>query len=162
MAKAKGALVISTVSSPAKARLARAAGADHTIDYKSENVGERVMAITGKAGVDAVVEVDLSANAALIPSVIRPKGTVVVYGTGPRAEIPATFCLVNSVKLLFMIVYELSPEERRRAVEGVTRLLEQKKLVHNIGATFTLDQIVQAHEAQESGKVTGNIVLTVG
>ncbi len=45
-AKARGATVITTVSSAAKAKLARDAGADHTIDYKTENVGERVMALT--------------------------------------------------------------------------------------------------------------------
>src|SRR5262245_29190060 len=66
-AKALGAVVLTTVSSEAKARLARAAGADQVIDYRRENVGERVMALTGKAGVDAVVEMDLAANARLYP-----------------------------------------------------------------------------------------------
>ena len=51
-AKAQGATVITTVSSPEKAKAAREAGADHTIDYKRESVGERVMEITGKRGVD--------------------------------------------------------------------------------------------------------------
>src|SRR5690349_11618675 len=112
-AKARGASVITTVSSPEKAQVARAAGADHTVDYRRENVGERVAALTDKAGVDAVIELDLAANAHLIPAVLRPKGTVVVYGTGkPEAQIPATFCLVNSVRLQFVFVYELSPDER--------------------------------------------------
>ena len=165
-AKARGAKVIATVSSAAKAKIAREAGADHTIYYKSENVGERVMAITGKAagagGVDAVLEVDLTANAALIPTVLRPKGAVVVYGTGSQAQIPASFCLVNSIRLLFMLVYELSPDERRRAVDGITKMLEANTLIHNVAATFPLDRIVEAHEAQESGKVSGNIVLKMG
>jgi NADPH2:quinone reductase len=164
MAKARGAAVIATVSSAAKAKLAREAGADHTVDYKAENVGERVAAITGKpvtagGGVDAIVELDLTANAALIPAVLRSRGKVVIYGTGPQAQIPGSFCLVNTVSLLFFLVYELSPEERRRAVDGVTRMLEANKLIHNVGATFPFDQIVAAHEAQESGKVAGNIVL---
>jgi len=60
-AKAAGATVITTVSSPDKAAVARKAGADHAIDYKRENVGERVMAITGKKGVDATVELDVAA-----------------------------------------------------------------------------------------------------
>ena len=163
-AKARGAAVIATVSSAAKAKLAREAGADHTIDYKAENVGERVAAITGKAagaggGADAVIELDLSANAALIPAVLRPRGKVVIYGTGPQAQIPASFCLVNTISLLFFLVYELSPEERRRAVEGVTRMLEANALKHNVGATFPFNQIVAAHEAQENGKIAGNIVL---
>ena len=86
-AKARGATVITTVSSPEKAAAAREAGADHTIDYKREDVGERVMEITGKRGVDAVIEMDLAANAKLIPVVLRPKGSVIVYGTGAAAAI---------------------------------------------------------------------------
>jgi NADPH2:quinone reductase len=166
-AKAQGAKVVATVSSAAKAKLAGDAGADHTIDYKAENVGERVAAITGKppgagGGVDAVIEMDLTANAALLPAVLRPKGTVVVYGTGPQAQLPASFCLVNSIALKFMLVYELSSEERRRAVDGVSRLLEQNKLLHNVAATFPFKDIVAAHQSQESGGVAGNIVLQMG
>ena len=70
-AKARGATVITTISSPEKAKLAREAGADHTIDRKTEDVGARVVALT-KGGVDAVIELDLTANAALLPSVLRP------------------------------------------------------------------------------------------
>jgi NADPH2:quinone reductase len=101
-AKARGATVIATISSDRKAQVARAAGADHTIDYRRDEVGERVMAITGKRGVDAVVEVDLGANAALLPAVLRPRGRVVVYGTGAQATIPSQFCLVNNIELLFV------------------------------------------------------------
>ena len=161
-AKARGATIVTTVSSPAKAKISRDVGADHVIDYKTEAVGERVAAITGKTGVDAVIEVDLTANAALLPQVLRPKGVVVVYGTGAQAEIPASFCLVNSIKLLFMIVYELAPDERARAIADITRMLEANRLVHNVAATFPLDQIVAAHQAQEQGKTMGNIVLRVG
>ena len=94
-AKARGATVIATVSSAEKAKVARDAGADHTIDYKTENVGERVAALT-KGGVDAVIEVDLTANAHLLPSVLRPRGTLVVYGTGPQVQFPGSFCLQST------------------------------------------------------------------
>ncbi len=105
-AKAVGATVITTVSSPDKAKAAKEAGADHAIDYKRENVGERVMELTSKRGVDAMIEMDLTANAKLIPGVLRPKGSVIIYGTGPDATIPAAFCLVNSIRLQFFLVYE--------------------------------------------------------
>ena len=84
-AKARGATVITTISSAEKAAAAREAGADHCIDYKHEDVGKRVAEITGERGVDAIIEIDFSANARLIPSVLRPKGSVVVYGTGAEA-----------------------------------------------------------------------------
>ncbi len=89
-AKMAGATVITTISSPEKAAVARAAGADHTIDYKRENVGERLGAITGRKGVDAVIELDVAANAKLLPQVLRPRGKVVVYGTGAaEGSVPA-------------------------------------------------------------------------
>jgi NADPH2:quinone reductase len=162
-AKARGATVITTISSTAKAEVARAAGADHVVDYIRENVGERVAAITGKAGVDAVIELDLAANAGLIPAVLRPKGTVVVYGTGrPEVQIPASFCLVNSIRLRFMLVYELTADERDRAIADITRMLAANALVHNVAARLPLADIVAAHQMVEQGKAIGNVVMEVG
>ena len=123
-------------------------------------MGERVAAFTGKTGVDAVIELDLAANAGLIPTVLRPKGTVVVYGTGkPEAQIPATFCLVNAVRLQFVFVYELTPEERARAVDDITAMLKANALVHNVAKTFPLAEIVAAHQLVESGTAVGNVVM---
>ena len=124
--KALGATVLATISSPEKAAVAREAGADQTIDYKREDVGERVMELTGKRGVDAVIEMDLAANAKLIPFVLRPKGSVIVYGTGAAAaSLPAFFCLTQSIRVQFFLVYELDTRERERAVSGIGRALEQ-------------------------------------
>jgi NADPH2:quinone reductase len=158
-AKAKKAKVITTVSSPGKAAVAREAGADQVIDYKKENVGERVMDITGKRGVDAVIELDLTANAKLIPSVLRPKGTVVVYGTGPEAVLPAAFCLVNSIRLQFFLVYELDAKERERAVSDINDALKSRMLINRLAhPTFSLAQTAAAHEAVERGSI-GNVIL---
>jgi NADPH2:quinone reductase len=159
-AKRKGATVITTISSPAKADLARAAGADHTIDYRREDVGERVMALTAKRGVDAVIEMDLAANAKLLPGVLKPDGVVAVYG-GSAAEpaIPFQFLLQNSITLRFFIVYLMPAQLRARATAEITRLLEQGALIHNVAQTFALADIVAAHEAVESGKAMGNVVV---
>ena len=160
-AKARGATVLTTVSSAEKAKLARDAGADHTIDYKRENVGERVAALT-KGGVDAVIDLDLTANAPLIPVTLRPYGTLVVYGTGPQVQFPGSFCLVNNITVKFMLVYELTPEARGRAIADITRMLAAGRLIHNVAARFGLDDIVAAHEAVEQGRAIGNVVLTLG
>jgi NADPH2:quinone reductase len=161
-AKARGATVITTISSEAKAKLAREAGADHLIDYKRENVGERVKALTGGRGVDSVVELDFAANAKLLPDVLRPKGSVVIYGTGkPAAEMPMQFCLGNAIRLQFIFVYELNAAERERAIAEIMWLLRQGKLIHNIAQTFPLAEIAAAHEAVESGKVAGNVVVKI-
>ncbi len=160
-AKTRGATVIATVSSAEKAKIARDAGADHTIDYKTENVGERVMALT-KGGADAVIELDLTANAALLPGVLRPRGTLIVYGTSPQVQFPGSFCLVNNITVKFMLVYELTTDERARAVTDITRMLEANRLIHNVAKTFPLDDIIAAHETVEAGKTAGNVVMQVG
>jgi NADPH2:quinone reductase len=159
-AKKRKATVITTVSSPAKAEIARQAGADHVIDYKREDVGERVMAITGKRGVDAVIEMDLAANARLLPNVLAPNGVVAIYGSGAaEASIPFQFLLQNSITMQFFLVYLMPQAERERATADITRMLERNELIHNVAQTFDLGDMVAAHEAVESGKAMGNIVV---
>ena len=161
-AKKRKATVITTVSAPAKAEIARQAGADHVIDYKREDVGERVMAVTGKRGVDAVIEVDLAANARLLPDVLAPNGVVAIYGSGaPAASIPFQFLLQNSITMKFLFVYLMPQEQRARATAEITRMLEGGELVHNVAQSFELGDIVAAHEAVESGKALGNIVVRI-
>ena len=159
-AKKRKATVITTVSSPAKAEIARQAGADHVIDYKREDVGERVMAITGKRGVDAVIEMDLAANARLLPNVLAPNGVVAIYGSGAaEASIPFQFLLQNSITMQFFLVYLMPQAERERATADITRMLERNELIHNVAQTFDLGDMVAAHEAVESGMAMGNIVV---
>jgi NADPH2:quinone reductase len=161
-AKGLGATVLTTISSPAKAAAAREAGADHVIDYKREDVGERVMELTDKRGVDAVIEMDLAANAKLIPFVLRPKGSVIVYGTGaPTVSLPAYFCLTQSIGVQFLLVYELDTREREHAVSAINRALAQCKLINRVAQpTYALADIAAAHEAVERGTL-GNVIVTL-
>ena len=160
-AKLRGARVITTVSSPAKAALAQRAGADHVVDYKREDVGARVADITGKAGVDAIIEVDISAGAPLWPVILRPHGTVIVYGAGPQATIPGSFCLTNNINIRFILVYEMHGGEIDRAVADISKFLAENRLVHNIATTLPLTDIVRAHETVEQGAVAGKVVLQI-
>jgi NADPH2:quinone reductase len=161
-AKARGAVVITTVSSDEKATLARQAGADHVIDYKRENVGAAVMDLTDQAGVDAVIEMDLAANAGLYSGILHARSQVVVYGTGKaESQIPSQFLLVNAVTLSWIFVYELTKEERAAAVAAITGMMAARRLVHNVALTLRLDQVIEAHETVEQGKAAGNVVLTI-
>ena len=161
-AKARGAVVITTVSSEAKAKLARDAGADHVIDYKRDDVAAAVMDLTDKAGVDAVIEMDLAANAKLYPGILHPRSKVVVYGTGsPDASVPAQFMLVSANTLQWIFVYELTVAERAAALDTIGTLLAQKRLIHNVALTVPLAEMVRAHETVEQGKVAGNVVVTL-
>jgi NADPH:quinone reductase len=160
-AKKRNATVITTVSSPAKAELARRAGADHVVDYKREAVGERVMAITGKRGVNAVIELELAANARLLPDVLAPDAIVAIYGSGaPEASIPFQFLLQNNITLKFFLVYLMNPQERARATAEITNMLERGDLLHNVARTYALDDVAAAHEMVESGTAMGNVVIS--
>ncbi len=154
------ARVIATVSSPDKARHALEAGADEVIDYKREDVTERVMALTGGRGADRVVEVDIAGNAALLPKVVARDGLCVVYGSNaPQACLDFGPMILSGAAVRFFIVYELSPEARQRGIADLTRWMTDSRLRHSIGATFPLDAVVEAHELVESGRVIGNVVV---
>lgn len=161
-AKAHGARVITTVSSPAKAEVARKAGADHVIDYRREDVAARMMEITANRRVDAVIEVELGVNAKLYPAILRPRGTVIVYGTGAEATLPAAFCLTNNITIRFILVYEMTENEIARALADITAMLKAGRLVHNVAKSYPLNDIIVAHEALESGTMIGKVILTVG
>ena len=69
-------------------------------------------------------EMDLTANAKLIPAVLRPKGSVIIYGTGAGTS-AGGLCLVNSICLQFFLVYELDAAERERALSAINDALGQ-------------------------------------
>lgn len=163
MAKLKGAAqVIATVSSEAKAEVAREAGADETIDYRREDVAARVKALTDGRGVDRIVEVAFDANVGLLPDVLAPHGDVVVYGMGTRdVTVPAGAMMQRNNRILMILVYELLPADRRQALEEVTRMLSDGSLVHNVALRCPLSEIAAAHEAVERGTLVGNVVLDI-
>jgi len=160
-AKAKGARVITTVSSDEKAAAAREAGADETINYKNDDVIARVMELTAKRGADAMIEMDFTANAHLMPGVLKPKGSVIIYGTGAQATVPAFFCLTQSIRLQFFLVYELDAAERAHAITGINAALEAGSLINRVAQpTYALEDIAAAHEAVERGTI-GNVIVTI-
>ncbi len=162
LAKLRGARAITTISNDAKAAHARAAGADATINYRTENVGERVLALTDGQGVDALIEMDLSGNAPLYPAILRPHATIVVYGTSTGdATLPALWLMQNSITLRLFLVYELSTADRAAGVAELTDLLEHGRLIHTVARRLPLEAIAEAHEIVERGAVMGNVVLDI-
>lgn len=155
--------IITTVSSPEKAALALAAGADVTINYRTESVVHRVLEETQGEGVDRVIEMDIAANAAIDMEVVRPDGQWVVYGSGARQFTLPFFPMISrNFGVRFFIVYNLSSSDRRRAIKVLTEFLRQERLQHNIGMKLPLALIAEAHQAVENGTVTGNVVLSIG
>lgn len=164
MAKLAGATrVFATVSGPEKARLAREAGAELALDYRSEDVAARMQEATGGTGVDRVIEVDLAANIAASMAAVRNGGQIVVYGSG-KSEIPVSFfpAIVRNLLIRFFIVYNLEPQDRATAISTLTGWLEQGRLRHMIAARHPLAAIADAHEQVERGAAVGNVIIETG
>jgi NADPH2:quinone reductase len=162
-AKLRGSRVITTVSGPEKATHARKAGADVVINYRSENVDERVKALTDGRGIDALIEMDLSTNGKDYPNILRPHATVVIYGmTSNEATLPMLWMMRNSITFRLFLVYDLCVGDRDACLIELGALLQSNRLIHTIGRRLPLRDIAAAHELSERGEVIGNIVLDIG
>jgi NADPH:quinone reductase len=161
-AKRKGATVLTTVSTEVKAEHALRAGADHVIRYRDEDVAARVKALTGGQGVDAVIEMDLTANAKLYPACVRPHATLVVYGMGATESTLPTFWLMRSqATMKFVVIYEISEDDRQAGLDELDALLREGALQHTVGLRLPLADIARAHDLVEHGQVLGNVVLDI-
>ena len=156
------ARLIATVSSDAKGKIAIAAGADAFINYKTEDVGQRCLALTGGRGIDRIIEMDLAANIQSDLAALRSDGEIVVYGSG-AAEIAVPFfaSILKNTRYHFFIVYNLNAADRASALARVSRLLRENKLKHQIAARMPLSKAAEAHRLVESGQAVGNVVLDI-
>jgi NADPH2:quinone reductase len=160
--KARGATVIATVSSAAKAALASEAGANHVIDYRREDIAQKVQAATGGIGADAMIEVNFTANAARYPGLLRAHPTIVVYGiTGSEATLPVLWLMQNSATVKFFTIYDISADDRQGCLRELQGLLAAGRLTHRIGLRLGLSECARAHDIVEQSEVTGNVVLDV-
>jgi NADPH2:quinone reductase len=154
--------IITSISGDAKAAHAKAAGADHCVNYKTGNLVEQIRELTGGRGVDRLVDLDIAGHGKLLPDIIAKDGLVAAYGTNnQQVGVEFTRMIVQGIGIRFFIVYELATDVRRAAEAHLTRLLEAGTLQHAIAATYPLDKIVEAHEAVEQGKHIGNVVVTM-
>jgi NADPH:quinone reductase len=163
IAAGRGARVIATASA-ARADHALSAGAAAVIDYKTEDVARRVLDLTEGKGADGVIDMDFSTTAPLLSAgILAPHGKLVGYGSNIRGDnaVPFADVLFKSLTLQFFLVYELTPGERRAALEDLRTLLENGALTHSIGARFPLTDIAAAHMEVEKGRVLGNVVLDI-
>ena len=156
-----GGRVIGTVGSEAKAAHARAAGLQEAIFYKTEPVPERVKALTHGRGADVIIDMDFSTTARWASEgALAAHGQVVCYGSN-ALEVPLPFrpWLYQSMGVRFFLVYDLTPADRRVAVQRLSDMLARQQLQHSIGARFGLAQIAQAHRTVEAGQTVGNVVI---
>jgi NADPH:quinone reductase len=163
LAKWAGATVIATVSSSEKAALAAMAGADHAVNYRTGDTAAEILKLTGGAGVDRIVDVDFGANLPVSVKVLKVNGTITTYASmgEPEPKLPFYALMAKNATIRPVLLYTMPERAKDEAVRDIAHLVETGRLVRTIGARFSLERIVEAHQAQESGKVTGNIVVDV-
>jgi NADPH2:quinone reductase len=163
LAKWGGARVIATISSDSKAQEAREAGADHVINYRTEDVVTEVKRVTDGEGVDRIIEVDFGGNLSTSLQILKLEGVIAGYASRGDAEPKVSFRALMQKNLTVRIVFAYTMPESAKAAAAadVTRALEEGALKPRIGARMPLDQVADAHEAVEQGSVIGNIVLMV-
>ena len=163
IAKWNGARVVTTVSGEAKAAVARAAGADLSINYKTDSVVERVQEFTSGQGVDRVVEVEFGANLEITRQLIKRGGVIAAYGSMAQRTptLPFYDLMFKHVTLRLLLVYCLSDTQRSDACALIAGALKANALTPEIGARFGLYDIVKAHEAVESGSLIGNVLVDI-
>lgn len=162
--KAVGAVVIGTVSTPAKAEAARAAGADHIILYTEEDTAARVREITGGAGVRVVFDgVGKATWDASIDS-CGVRGLIVVYGNADAPTGPVDMGPLARKGSLFhtrpaLYHYYAEPGERAAGAARVWDMLRSGKLSVTIGQRYALRDAARAHADLEGRRTTGSSIL---
>ena len=165
LAKWGGAKVFTTVSRPQQAEVASSASADEIINYKTEDIAQRIQEITGEErSIDRVIDVNFTANLPVTNKVLKSNGVIVSYSSanpGDRPELPFLSMLLNNTTIRLVLVYTMPEEAKQKATEDITKALREGALRHNIARRFSLNEVAQAHEAQDSGEMIGKAVIEI-
>ncbi|MEV5541978.1 quinone oxidoreductase [Saccharopolyspora shandongensis] len=165
-AKLLGINVIGTVSTEAKAEVARAHGCDHVVLYKHENVAERVREITGGAGVPVVFDsIGAATFHASLDSLAR-RGLLVCFGTasGPVPPIDAMQLAIKGsvfVTRPALADYIADPAERAELAGELFDHVANGRIKIGINQRYALEDAVQAHRDLESGRSIGSSVFSL-
>jgi NADPH2:quinone reductase len=166
LAKARGARVATTVSSPDKAAIARGFGADDVIDYRAEAVADYVGRLTGGRGFDVVFDTTGGSDLATAFAGARVSGQVGVIVAGFTADLTPMHLKGLSLHAVFMLIpllHGVGREAHGRILAGVAKLVDEGKLKPLIDAeSFDLERVGEAHAKLESGKALGKLVIDVG
>ena len=163
LAKWAGARVIATVSNAEKAEHARAGGADHVVNYKTENVAARVRQLTDGVGVDHVVEVEFGGNLATTLKVVRENGSIATYAstTVRQPVVPIYELMFKNITLHALILPRMPLEARHRAQSDITRWLTSGQRLLAVASRFPLAETARAHQAVERGDKRGTVVVDI-
>lgn len=163
LAKARGARVTATVSSPEKAAIAHDLGADHTVLYRQESVADYVQRLTDGRGFDVVIDtvggenLDRSFQAATIGGRIAATAARSTHDLSP---LHAKALSLHVVFMLIPLLENAGREEHGHIMREIAALAESGKMRPLIDpARFGLEQLSDAFRQLESGRAIGKVVV---
>jgi NADPH2:quinone reductase len=165
--KVLGARVIACASTDDKLAVCRAHGADETINYATEDLRERIKALTGGAGANVVYDPVGGAYTELALRSIAWRGRLLVVGfaAGEIPKIPLNLTLLKGCSIVGVFWGDFTRREPQHFAESMQRLdrwYGEGKLKPHVSATLPLERAAEALTMMAARKVTGKIVLTVG
>jgi len=163
--KALGARVIACASTDDKLAVCRAHGADETINYATDDLRERIKALTDGRGADVVYDpVGGSYTEPALRSIAwRGRLLVVGFAAGEIPKIPLNLTLLKGCSIVGVFWGEFTRREPTRFVESMQRLgrwYSEGKLEPHVSRTFPLEHAAEALTLMANRQVTGKIVLT--
>ncbi len=159
-----GATVIGTVGSEEKAALARAHGAHHTINYRTEDFVERVSEITGGEGVAAVYDSVAKDTYPGSLDCLKPLGTWALFGQSSGPIGPIDLSILAAKGSLFatrptLFAYVASREDLVATAAELFDVVAKGVVKININQRYALKDAAQAHRDLEGRKTTGATIL---
>jgi NADPH:quinone reductase len=166
MGRTLGARVLGTTSTPAKAAIARKAGADEVILYTETAFDAEVKRLTDGRGVDVVYDSVGRATFEGSLNSLRPRGLLALFGQSSGSVPPFDPSILNGKGSLFLTRPSLAHYLRSRdellwRAGDVFTALQSGALALRVYRTLPLDQAAEAHRLLEGRVTTGKIVLTV-
>jgi NADPH2:quinone reductase len=164
LAKRAGAQVIGTVSTDAKAEIAREAGTDHVVNYAETDFDEEAKRLTGGDGVHVVYDSVGKDTFEQSLNCLRLRGTLVLYGNSSGPVPPVNPMILNQKGSLFLTRptlhhYTHTREELLHRAWDVLGWISTGELKLRIDRTYRLADASEAHRRLESRHALGKLVL---
>jgi NADPH2:quinone reductase len=166
IAKLIGARVIAVASSPEKCAIAKAAGADETIEFPGGDLKAAVRTLTGGAGADVVYDCIGGAASEPLVRALAWQGRFLVVGfaAGEIPKIPLNLLFLRGAEIAGVFWGEAvrrSPERHRANMLQVLDWVAAGRLKPRLHGTYPLEEIGAALSVLEDRKATGKVVLTI-
>ena len=163
--KQLGATIIATAGGPEKLKIAQAAGADHLIDYRTEDIREKVKGFTDGRGADVVYDPiggDVF-DASLRCVSFEGRILVIGFAGGRIQQIPSNHVMVKNVDIIGVNrgpYEEMRPDVTRKAYATLMQWLAEGRIQPFVSKTYALDDAVAAIESVTNRSSTGKLVVT--